>query len=102
VKSVKMHEAKIDLETAIRLAREEPLLLVTDDGREFLLSEADDFEKEVEALRSSAAFQRFLEERSQSADRISLDEVESAVKRELAKTEVERRPQDEPDKRRKP
>jgi hypothetical protein len=43
--------------------------------------EADDFEKEVEALRSSQAFQRFLDERSRSTGRISLDEVEAESER---------------------
>lgn len=43
--------------------------------------EADDFEKEVEALRNSQAFQRFLDERSRSTGRISLDEIEAESER---------------------
>ena len=79
-----MHEGNIDLEAAIDLARQEPLLLVTADGQEFLLSEADDFEREAEALRNSVSFQRFLEERSRATGRISLDEVEAEIDRESA------------------
>ncbi|HVT57063.1 MAG TPA: hypothetical protein VHR45_01570 [Thermoanaerobaculia bacterium] len=84
MKTVNLDEGKIDLEAAINLARKEPLLLVTADGQEFLLSEADDFEKEAQILRNSVSFQRFLEERSRSTGRISLDEIEAEVDRELA------------------
>jgi hypothetical protein len=41
-------------------------------------------DKEVEALRHSAAFQRFLEQRSRSPRRFSLDDVEAEIDRELA------------------
>lgn len=77
MKTVNLEERKIDLEAAIGLARHEPLLLVASDGHEFLLSEADDFEREVETLRNSLDFQRFLDERSRSAGRISLDDFEA-------------------------
>ncbi len=77
MRTVNLEERKIDLEAALDLARQEPVLLVTPDGHEFLLGEADDFEKEVEALRNSQAFQRFLDERSRSTGRISLAEIEA-------------------------
>lgn len=81
MRTVNLEERKIDLEAALDLARQEPLLLVTPDGHEFLLGEANDFEKEVEALRNSQAFQRFLDERSRSTGRISLDEIEAESER---------------------
>lgn len=84
MKTVNLNEGELDLEAAIELARREPLLLVTADGQEFLLSEADDYDREVEILRNSVAFQRFLEERSRSTGHISLDEIEADVDRELA------------------
>jgi hypothetical protein len=84
MKTVELEKRKIDLEAAIDLARQEPLLLVTPDGREFLLSEADDFEKEVEVLRNSMGFQQFLDERSRSVGRTSLDDIEAEIDDELA------------------
>ena len=84
MKTVNLEKRKIDLDAAIDLARQEPLLLVTPDGREFLLSEADDFEREVEALRNSVDFQQFLDERSRSVGRISLDEIDAEIDGELA------------------
>ncbi|MCR4319439.1 MAG: hypothetical protein NUV74_03765 [Candidatus Brocadiaceae bacterium] len=43
----------MDLEDVIKYARKETVLLLTSDGREFVVSEADDFEREVEELRGS-------------------------------------------------
>ena len=48
---------------------------------------ADDFEREVEILRRSQAFQRFLDERSASKSTIPLKEIEKEIERELAKPE---------------
>lgn len=45
----------------------------------------DDFEREAETLRNSEAVQRFLDERSRSPHRISLDELEAETDGELAK-----------------
>jgi hypothetical protein len=56
---------------------------VTAAGQEFLLSEADDFEREAESLRNSVNFQRLLAERSRSMGRTSLAEIEAEVDREI-------------------
>jgi len=85
MKTVNLEEAKIDLTQAIELARHAPLLLVTPGGQEFLLAEADDFEKEAEALSRSVNFQRFLDERSRSPRRIALEEIEAETDEELAR-----------------
>jgi len=84
MKTVKVEEEKLDLQAAINLARKEPVVLLTADGKEFVLAEADDFEREVEALRGSQAFQRFLEERSKSVSRVSLEEIEAEIDKEIA------------------
>jgi ribosomal protein L13E len=48
------------------------------------MTEANDFEKEVETLRTSVTFQEFLDARSRSAGRVfSLGEVEIEVDSEL-------------------
>jgi hypothetical protein len=84
MKIIDLGKVNLDLESAINLARQEPLLLVTADGQEFFLSLADDFEKEVESLRRSQDFQRFLDERSACSRRIPLEEVEAEIDQELA------------------
>jgi hypothetical protein len=84
MRTVNLGEDKLDLQAIINLAREGPVLLLAADGKEFLLAEADDFEKEVETLRGSQAFQRFLDERSACAKRIPLEEIEAEIEQELA------------------
>ena len=56
------------------------------DGKEFFISEADDFEKEVEMLRGSQAFQKFLDERSMCKHRIPLEDIEKEIQKELSAT----------------
>jgi hypothetical protein len=85
VKAVKLDEERLDLDAVIDLARKEPVLLVAADGKEFLLAEADDFDREVETLRGSQAFQQFLDERLQSTRRVPLEEIEADIDRELEK-----------------
>jgi hypothetical protein len=84
MKTIRLDEVKLDLDSAINLARNEPLLLLTADGQEFFMSLADDFEQEVESLRHSQAFQRFLDERSACPRRITLEEIEAEIDQELA------------------
>lgn len=85
MKTVNLEEEKIDLAEAIDLARQEPLLLVTSTGQEFLLAEADDFEREAEILRNSVDFQQFLNDRSRAPHRIPLEEIEAEIEGELAR-----------------
>jgi hypothetical protein len=85
MKTIDLTKEKLDLEAVIKIASREPILLVTPDGKEFCIAEADDFEREVEALRGSRAFQRFLDERSASTRRIPLEEIEAEIEQELKK-----------------
>jgi PHD/YefM family antitoxin component YafN of YafNO toxin-antitoxin module len=84
MKTVNLAREKFDLEAVINLARTEPVLLLTPDGKEFCIAEADDFEREVNYLRESHAFQGFLDERSACAKRTSLVEIEKELELELS------------------
>jgi hypothetical protein len=84
MKTIHLDTTKVDLDSVIDLARQEPVLLLTGDGQEFFMSLADDFEKEVESLRRSQAFQRFLDERSACSRRFPLEDVEAEIEQELA------------------
>jgi hypothetical protein len=77
MRTIDLTDERLDLDAIIAIASDEPVILLTSDGREFFVSEADDFENEVNTLRASAEFQRFLDERSQSNRRIPLEEIES-------------------------
>ena len=84
MKTIHLDTMKCDLDSVIDMARQGPLLLLAADGQEFLMSLADVFEKEVETLRQSQAFQRFLDERSACSRRIPLEDVEAEIEEELA------------------
>lgn len=83
MKAIDLEKELLDLEAVIKLANQEPVLLVTPGGKEFCLAEADDFAQEVETLRGSPVFQRFLDERSASTRRIPLAEIEAEIEQEL-------------------
>jgi hypothetical protein len=84
MKTVDLEKEHIDLDHLLNLAQDEPILLLTAHGQEFLLSEVDDFKQEVELLRTSRKFQRFLDRRLASKRKISLDEIEREIDQELA------------------
>ena len=84
MRTIDLEKEPLDLEAVIKLASQEPVLLVTPEGKEFCLAEADDFEREVETLRGSQAFQHFLDERSVCTKRIPLEEIEAEIEQELA------------------
>ena len=79
MKTVDLAQHKLDVEQLLALARQGPVLLLTAEGEEFCLAEADDFDREVEALRNSRAFQQFLDERSKDTRTIPLEELEEEL-----------------------
>jgi len=50
------------------------------------ISEADDFDAEVEALRNSRRFQQFLDERMRDKTRLPIEQIEKEIAEELQKT----------------
>lgn len=84
MRTIELGKEALDLDAIIKLASKDPVLLLTSEGKGFCLAEADDFEREVETLRKSQAFQRFLEERSACTKRIPLEEIEAEAEQELA------------------
>lgn len=90
MKTINLEKEKLNLKEVIKLAQKESVLLLTPDGKEFFISEADDFEKEVEMLRGSQAFQRFLDDRSMCKHRVPLEEIEKEIEKELLEQEKEK------------
>jgi len=86
---IDLTQQHVDILHAIELAHDGPLVLIAPDGREYVLAETDDFEREVELLRSSPAFQQFLDERLATKHRRRpltdvLREIEADIAREQA------------------
>jgi len=82
--TIDLSARQADLAGILRLAEKGPVLL-TDQGQEFLVSKADDFAAEIQALRQSARFQAFLDKRLSGAGWIPLAKIEKAIAADLAK-----------------
>lgn len=94
MKRITLLDHPVDMAELLTLAQEGPVVLVAPNGKEYLLTEADDFEQEAEQLRSSVRFQAFLDERSaHRRPRRPLTEVAREVEAELA-AEVSPSPSD--------
>jgi hypothetical protein len=73
MKTLDLTERQITLEDLLGWARTDSVLIRAPDGHEFILEEADDFEREVTTLGSSEKFMQFLRERSQEQATVPLD-----------------------------
>ncbi len=75
-----LRHQKITLEELFRVARAESVLVVTDEGQEYILEAADEFDREVAELGRSEKFMDFLAERRKESGRIPLEEIERRLK----------------------
>lgn len=85
MKSIDLGKEQPALSDVMRLAEKEPVLLLAPEGRQFIITEADDFEAEVEALRNSQRFQQFLDERMRDETRLPIEQIEKEIAEELQK-----------------
>lgn len=74
MKTIKLDKKTLSVDELLAIAREETVLLVSEDGTSFVLEEADGFDREVAQLGSSEKFMRFLEKRSREKGVISIDQ----------------------------
>jgi hypothetical protein len=77
--TVDLRQNEITVEELLHLADKEAVVIVAENGREFGLEEADEFDKEIAALSSSEKFITFLKERAKEPAVFSLDEVEKEL-----------------------
>jgi hypothetical protein len=83
MKTIQLDETRQDLISLIDLARQEPILLLTAGGEEFVIALADDFDLEVESLRRNQEFQRFLDQRAAATGKVPLSDVEAEIDRSI-------------------
>lgn len=69
----------ITLDELLKWASLDAVLILAPDGHRFVLEEAGEFEREVMMLGKSEKFMRFLKERSQEKETISLDDFEKTL-----------------------
>ena len=75
MKTVTISSSATGIRRLLARAREGNLILRTADGREFILAEIDDFNREIELTRENKALMKLLASRSRAKKRIPLAEV---------------------------
>jgi hypothetical protein len=79
MKIVDLQKSEPSLQHLLTMASAESVLLVTPDGKSYILEEADDFEREVEQLATSERFMQFLSGRSKETGAISIEQVAAGL-----------------------
>ena len=75
MKVIELKQTQPTLDEVIDLAEEELVVLRKSDGSVFALSSVDDFDVEVELLKSNPEFMAFLSQLSQEEATISLQDL---------------------------
>lgn len=75
MKTIDLKTEKHSLDELLTMAKSDTVLIHSVDGNDFLLEEADEFEREVASLGSSDKFMSFLEERSREQRDIPIEEA---------------------------
>jgi hypothetical protein len=75
MKTIELATAVPSLPELLDLASEDNVILRTADGREYLLAEVDEFEREVALVRQNQELMELLDRRSQPGKTYTLEET---------------------------
>lgn len=75
MKTIHVQNDTLSVNQLLSAAAGESVLLVSKDGKTFVLEEADEFEREVAELGQSERFMTFLQERAREQAGTPLDEI---------------------------
>lgn len=75
MKTIKLDKETLSVEELLAIARQETVFLVSPDGTNFVVEEADDFDQEVAQLGSSEKFMKFLEKRFRERGVTSIEQI---------------------------
>ncbi len=75
MRSVTVSTESPEIMHLLDLASEDNLILRTPEGREFVLADVDDFDREVELVRQNDELMEFLDQRSLETTRLTLSQV---------------------------
>ena len=87
--TVDLREKPVTVAELLQLASTDVVVIVNQDGNEFVIEAADALDREVAQLGASAKFMSFLAERSREPGSSSLEEVERRVNIEPGTTSCE-------------
>ncbi|MFQ5652699.1 MAG: hypothetical protein ACE5IY_22425 [bacterium] len=80
MKKIDLTQQELTIKDLLQLASIESLLILSEDGHQYILEEADQFEKEVAMLGKSDKFMQFLEGRSKETATTPIDDLEKKLK----------------------
>jgi len=73
--TIDLRKKKHSIDELLAIARSEPLVIYDKDGKNYILEETDEFEKEVKELGSSERFMKFFNERSKEKETIHISSI---------------------------
>ena len=76
MKTINLSSHQLSVIELLRMARNDALLVKSQDGDTFIISTADEFDSEVELLRQNHSFLAMLDEFKKEENAISFEEVE--------------------------
>jgi hypothetical protein len=79
MKTLDLRQGQMTVAELLQAARQESVMILGEDGSEFILERANAFDREVTELGQSEQFMSFLAERSQEPGSISLDDIEKRL-----------------------
>lgn len=75
MKTIDLSTGTPSLPDLLNIASEENVILRAADGREYVLAEVDDFEREVDLVRQNQELMELLDRRSRPSKTYSIDEA---------------------------
>jgi hypothetical protein len=79
MKTVAVSSRAKTIHALLRKAQRGGLILRSPEGREFILAEIDDFEREVALTRKNKKLMKLLEERAKQSKTVSLEEARTQL-----------------------
>jgi len=79
MKTIDLTTEKYSLSTILTLAKSGSVLIHSPSGENFLLEQADEFDREVAIFAESDKFKKFLEARSKESGEIKLDDLRKGM-----------------------
>ncbi|HEX9665031.1 MAG TPA: hypothetical protein VGA95_00540 [Thermodesulfobacteriota bacterium] len=79
MKTIKISKRSKGINTLLKQARKENLIVRSADGCEFILAEIDDFSREIELTRQNRKLMKFLDLRAKQTKTIPLEEVKAQL-----------------------
>jgi hypothetical protein len=75
MKTIVVSKRARSINALLKQAGQENIILRTADGREFILAEINDFDREIELTRQNKKLMEFLDRRAKQTKTISLEEA---------------------------